>query len=173
MTADLPPPSGEVAAPVRPDAATWGQRVLAVLVDALVLLVPFSIVESLLRDGFHLRLHVHVPTYDVRGSGDAGVAAFAAVVVWLTYVIATESRRGATFGKSARQLLVVDVRGDPASSRQVWLRNLAKVGFTLTIILGILDDLWPLWDRERQALHDKVAGTFVVRDVVRSGTVAG
>jgi uncharacterized RDD family membrane protein YckC len=26
-----------------------------------------------------------------------------------------------------------------------------------------LDDLWPLWDAKKQALHDKVASTNVVR----------
>jgi uncharacterized RDD family membrane protein YckC len=25
-----------------------------------------------------------------------------------------------------------------------------------------LDGLWPLWDREQQALHDKIAGSVVV-----------
>jgi uncharacterized RDD family membrane protein YckC len=28
---------------------------------------------------------------------------------------------------------------------------------------SLLDDLWPLWDGKRQALHDKVARTNVVR----------
>jgi hypothetical protein len=28
---------------------------------------------------------------------------------------------------------------------------------------SLLDDLWPLWDGRRQALHDKVARTNVVR----------
>jgi uncharacterized RDD family membrane protein YckC len=30
-------------------------------------------------------------------------------------------------------------------------------------IYGLLDDLWPLWDGKKQALHDKVARTNVVR----------
>jgi uncharacterized RDD family membrane protein YckC len=36
----------------------------------------------------------------------------------------------------------------------------------LSVVAGVfflLDVLWPLWDRRRQALHDKAAGTFVVR----------
>lgn len=37
----------------------------------------------------------------------------------------------------------------------------------------LLDYLWPLWDGRRQALHDKVAGTNVVRDVQRHATSSG
>lgn len=34
---------------------------------------------------------------------------------------------------------------------------------TLTTLFRLLDDLWPLWDTTKQALHDKVAKTNVVR----------
>jgi uncharacterized RDD family membrane protein YckC len=30
-------------------------------------------------------------------------------------------------------------------------------------LFTLLDGLWPLWDRARQALHDKIAGSVVVR----------
>ncbi|HET6153611.1 MAG TPA: RDD family protein [Marmoricola sp.] len=43
----------------------------------------------------------------------------------------------------------------------------ARLGITLLIgfcgISALLDYLWPLWDDKRQALHDKVAKTNVVR----------
>ncbi len=43
----------------------------------------------------------------------------------------------------------------------------ARLGFTLLVglcfVSGILDYLWPLWDDKKQALHDKVAKTNVVR----------
>jgi uncharacterized RDD family membrane protein YckC len=29
-------------------------------------------------------------------------------------------------------------------------------------LYGLIDDLWPLWDANGQALHDKAAGTAVV-----------
>jgi uncharacterized RDD family membrane protein YckC len=28
---------------------------------------------------------------------------------------------------------------------------------------GLLDLLWPLWDEQRQTLHDKAVGSFVVK----------
>jgi uncharacterized RDD family membrane protein YckC len=43
----------------------------------------------------------------------------------------------------------------------------ARVGSVLLLglcwIIGLLDYLWPLWDQQNQALHDKIAGTNVVR----------
>ena len=30
-------------------------------------------------------------------------------------------------------------------------------------LVSLLDDLWPLWDRENRAIHDMLAGTRVVR----------
>jgi uncharacterized RDD family membrane protein YckC len=158
-----PPPPSAASAPVRAEPATWGSRVLAVLIDAFLLLIPFSLLESMFLDGIHVRLLVHVPSYAGPWWPDGPWALWVvSVLLWLTYVVVTESRRAATPGKAARGIRVVDLHGSAASTRQVWLRNLAKVTFAVTFVLGILDDLWPLWDAERQALHDKVAGTYVV-----------
>jgi uncharacterized RDD family membrane protein YckC len=30
-------------------------------------------------------------------------------------------------------------------------------------LFTLLDCVWPLWDGQRQALHDKIAGSVVVR----------
>ncbi|GAA1977153.1 hypothetical protein GCM10009798_42960 [Nocardioides panacihumi] len=38
------------------------------------------------------------------------------------------------------------------------------VGLYLAVVVfQLLDGLWPLWDRQRQAIHDKAAGTVVIR----------
>lgn len=53
----------------------------------------------------------------------------------------------------------------------------ARVGFVLLgqfcVVLLLLDYLWPLWDDKKQALHDKVARTNVVRPVKDAVTVPG
>ena len=40
---------------------------------------------------------------------------------------------------------------------------LVQIVLAFTIIGGFLDVLWPLWDRQNQTLHDKAAGTVVLR----------
>jgi uncharacterized RDD family membrane protein YckC len=42
----------------------------------------------------------------------------------------------------------------------LWLLELGATA----VIVGAVGWLWMLWDRRRQALHDKVAGTIVTRD---------
>jgi uncharacterized RDD family membrane protein YckC len=68
-----------------------------------------------------------------------------------------------------------------------WSSIVRRVGFVVVLslfaevpVLGvlaglvvILDYLWPLWDGKKQALHDKVAGTNVVRPDQVPVTVAG
>jgi uncharacterized RDD family membrane protein YckC len=36
--------------------------------------------------------------------------------------------------------------------------------FSFLVVPIILDYLWPLWDRENQTLHDKIAGTVVLKN---------
>ena len=48
-------------------------------------------------------------------------------------------------------------------------------GFLSGMIGGIYfaaAHLWPLWDRDRQALHDKMIGTLVVRIGVKAGAIS-
>jgi uncharacterized RDD family membrane protein YckC len=88
----------------------------------------------------------------------------------LTYfTLAHGSRRGQTIGDSVNRIAVrsdalrtgIDGR---ASYGQAFGRTV-MIGLFLALFVvgGCLDFLWPLWDRRRQAWHDKVAGTIVVR----------
>ena len=80
------------------------------------------------------------------------------------------SRKGAhngqTWGKQATGIRVVRDDGQPMSVGRALLRQ--AVGQQLLALATlylylIVDYLWPLGDRENQALHDKVARTNVVR----------
>ena len=53
-------------------------------------------------------------------------------------------------------------RSDPGL-RPGGSRALVQIVLAFTIIGGFLDVLWPLWDRQNQTLHDKAAGTVVLR----------
>ena len=47
-------------------------------------------------------------------------------------------------------------------------RVLGSVLWLFAGLYPLADGLWPLWDPRRQALHDKMAGTLVVRGRGRS-----
>ncbi len=53
----------------------------------------------------------------------------------------------------------------PWSAPRFWrsLRSLVQLVMAYTLIVGVLDVLWPLWDQKNQTLHDKAVGTVVLR----------
>jgi uncharacterized RDD family membrane protein YckC len=65
------------------------------------------------------------------------------------------------------KLRVVDSTGNIPPMGTLLIRLLVQVGMSfvpfLSIFLVLLDVLWPLWDEKKQTLHDKAAGTFVVK----------
>jgi len=79
------------------------------------------------------------------------------------FTIAHGSRRGQTLGDWVNRIAVRGEDG-PTSYGQAFGRTV-MIGLFLGLFFvgGFLDFLWPLWDHRRQAWHDKVAGTIVVR----------
>ena len=60
--------------------------------------------------------------------------------------------------------------GEPSGWGYTFLREFVVKGLLFNFlgaislsIVWFLDLLWPFWDRDRQALHDKVVGTLVVQ----------
>ena len=75
---------------------------------------------------------------------------------------------GGTVGKLAVGIRVRVVDGTVCGWREALLRPLLQliVGFGSFVpgagLITLLDDLWMVWDRQSQTLHDKVANTIVV-----------
>jgi uncharacterized RDD family membrane protein YckC len=144
LFADLPERTEVV-----PPLAGWTRRSLALATDH-VLLLPILLLIGL----------VSVPA-----------AVLAAPVLALGYfTLAHGGRSGRTIGERA---CGIAVRSDPhrsgvarratygqAFGRAVMLYVFGGLSF---MGVGAINFLWPLWDVKRQAWHDKVAGTIVVR----------
>jgi uncharacterized RDD family membrane protein YckC len=85
-------------------------------------------------------------------------------VVPVLYYVLFHGRTGRTPGKRVAGIRVIDASGKPIGYGQAFLRWLMQFVFWFAcFITGILDSLWPLWDDKKQAWHDKVANTVVVR----------
>ena len=78
----------------------------------------------------------------------------------LAYHIGFWTWKGTTVGGIICQLRVVRVDGTPLRFVDALVRGLSSI-FSLAV-LG-LGCLWILKDPERQAWHDKIAGTYVVK----------
>jgi uncharacterized RDD family membrane protein YckC len=114
--------------------ASWGDRFVAALVDGLIAITIIGI---------------FVNWFMIGRQGD---------------------KNGMSLGKQAIGIRIVRENGEPMTVGTAILRELViktlLIGFVGWFFLGLpvlLDYLWPLWDTRNQALHDKVASTYVVK----------
>jgi uncharacterized RDD family membrane protein YckC len=138
--------------------AGWWKRVGASLVDFLVL-VPILIVVSI----------VLVKAQPIT----ALLVSFVLEFMYLSLM--WTKRNGQTVGAKAVGIRVVAADGSPMTPEMAYRRaavyQLFNVGSSMKWVLQplgtialFLNVLWPLWDPQKQTLHDKAAGTIVVVD---------
>ena len=115
--------------------------------------------------------------------GNAGVSvAVLAGAIWFAFCVwwVLLLRRGQTPGKLIMKLWVVRDSADPAGWGLMLVREVLVKGLLFGLIggttfyIGVLVDLlWPLWDRNKQTLHDRSQGTHVVQGPRQERVAAG
>ncbi len=88
------------------------------------------------------------------------LAFFGAVANWLYYALMESSVKQATLGKMALGVQVTDLDGRRIGFGRATGRYLAKILSGLTFLIGYI---LQVFTSRRQALHDLIAGTLVVR----------
>jgi uncharacterized RDD family membrane protein YckC len=81
-------------------------------------------------------------------------------LVWLAYHIGMWTWKGTTVGGIVCSLKVVRVDGRQLDFTVALVRGLAAVFSFIALCIGFF---WAGWTRERQAWHDLIAGTVIVR----------
>ena len=173
---NAPPPSsgyGYVPTPVdrlgRPLAAWW-QRLVAIIIDGLILGVPRSILTVIIVGST-----ASGGLYTSHWRASLILLAIVFVVIDLAYfALLNGSENGQTVGQMALGIAVRDEatggRIDPvrAGLRILvlypgivigWLPIIGGIAWVYTLVAA----LSPLWDKRRQGFHDKVTHTDVVK----------
>ena len=139
----MPPGGGAMAVPG--NLASPGLRIVGGLIDFIILLVINGIIATILQKANWL----------------AGIINFVADLAYFGYFW---SSRGQSIGMMVFGFKVRDMAtgqypdmGKSVLRAFIWV---VEVGFTICII-GAVGWLWQLWDPQKQAIHDKVAGTIV------------
>ena len=183
---------GRLDAPVTPDGvplAGWWKRVGARILDSLIVgVLGLPLTGYFLYRYFQVVLEYQRQIYDDALAGrDTGFSlglpaeayqwiipiSVISLLVSFAYEYFFLTRSGATPGKKALGISVRlrDRPGPPPGSAVLRRYGLvAAFGLvaqvplvgTLAGIMALVDDLWPLGDAKKQALHDKVANTNVV-----------
>ena len=139
------------------------RRVLAILLDGLILSVPYSIISAGLGvktievDQVTNQFTVH--------PGALVLMTLVSLVVSCVYSgILEGGPHGASVGKMALRIRVGDAEtGEPIGFARAALRRFVyQILFLPFGILGIINCLSPLWDPRRQAWHDKAVRSVVV-----------
>ena len=150
-------PHGYGSAAGDPTLAEWWQRLLARILDSLVLgvvLVPLSLLTA--GNG---------PTL----LGQNVVVMIVGAILLFVYDTVQHATWGQTIGKRALGTKVVAIsdRGPitsgAAASRAAVYGLVPNLIPCLGTLFALLNALWLFWDPNRQCLHDKAAGTIVVK----------
>ncbi|MEU4193454.1 RDD family protein [Kribbella sp. NPDC026611] len=167
----------------------WWRRVWARVIDGLLAgLIALPLTGYFYYRYFQVVLDYFNDTVDASSSGTPptsfGLPSEAyqwmipivalGLLVSFAYEYLFLTKKGATPGKMALGIAVRlrDRPGNPPGVAVlkryglymgISLLAVIPVVGTLFSFLGLINDLWPLWDDKKQALHDKVAETNVVR----------
>jgi uncharacterized RDD family membrane protein YckC len=140
--------------------ASFGDRVCADFVDA-VLGLAIALPVYFLIDRQVLGLETGL----LDDGTDYGVSD---LVLWfwfffnMTYLV---GKRGQSLGRQFWGLKVVDGAGEPVGFIRALFRNLFAMSISaIPLYLGFF---WIIWDQHKQAWHDKVFRTFVLKQVER------
>jgi uncharacterized RDD family membrane protein YckC len=140
----VPAGGGGYAMAAPGNLASPGMRIVGGLIDVVILLVVFGVVDAIFKN-----------------SGGAGLVNLVLVVAYFAYFW---SSRGQSIGMMPFGFKVRDMAtgqyptvGKAALRGFIWWLEVA-----LTVcIIGAIGWLWQLWDPQKQAIHDKIAGTIV------------
>jgi uncharacterized RDD family membrane protein YckC len=162
-------PTGRPTTLPRSAYGAFWRRLLASLIDLLVVGIPFWLIVLALvlhgdRFGYHYDANPPPGQSPITGGpSDPVLAALEitfAIPTWLYDALLISSRRQATVGQMALGMRVTDLEGGRISFGRATGRHFTSI--LSGAILGI-GYLMIIWTERKQALHDIIAGTLVLR----------
>jgi uncharacterized RDD family membrane protein YckC len=166
---------------VRPQLAGWWLRVAAYVLDQLILAVPLMLVYFVflvpvlfaMAQDPSFRSTAPVSTIESQRRAQvvmermlpAMFGFFAvALVIPVAYFSFFHGWKGQTPGKMAVRIRVVLETGERVTYVRALIRYLVALALWFFFYIpGVVDALFPLFDAKKQTIHDKAAGTVVVR----------
>ena len=121
--------------------ASWIMRVVAAIIDGIILGIVSAILNSVL---------------------DPTISGVVGLVISLAYLYYFWTTTGQTVGHKVLNLRVVRTDGGPLTTQNAILRYLGFIVESIPVV-GWIGFIWPLFDANGQAWHDKIGGTYVVR----------
>lgn len=156
-----PLPAANLPSPRQAEYAGFWRRVLAYILDALLLGAAGFLLNSVMR------MAAGISVTPIWGASAEATTLFTVaencvglLVGWIYCAILESSSKQATVGKMALGLLVTDLTGRRISFGRATGRYWAKLLSVLTLLIGFA---MAGFTQRKQALHDMIAGTLVLK----------
>ena len=133
--------------------AGWGYRLVARIIDAILIGIISAPFGSFRSNGSGVSVSFSGGRY------------FMVLVIGIVYTGLMHGLKGKTVGKMVMGLKVVK-KGttEKIEMGPAFVRSIVDGLLGATCILGLLDGLFPLWDKDKQAIHDKAASSQVISE---------
>lgn len=138
---------------------TFWERLAAALIDGVIIWIAGAVLNNIFGLGFSRETlyttdsGIFYATY-MKGNS------VPLLIQWLYFALMESSVRQASLGKMALGLKVTGMNGQRISFLNATGRYFGKILSGIILLIGYL---MVLWDDKRQGLHDKLAGTLVVK----------
>jgi uncharacterized RDD family membrane protein YckC len=137
-------------------------RFVAFVIDCILISIVILGAEFVVQSIGRVDLGLRGGNYGVKAFGVAfGIRhCIGTLVAWLYWARMESSSKQATLGKMALGLKVTDLQGERLSFARATGRYFGKIVSSLILFVGFM---MAGWTEKKQALHDIMAGTLVVK----------
>ncbi|MFH1256800.1 MAG: RDD family protein [Candidatus Diapherotrites archaeon] len=126
--------------------ASFGERLAAAIIDNVLM--------------FFLLIIIHLIVLVVQETFIIQFLFYFWYLAGIAYFI-TANKKGQSIGKKLLKIKVVNSEGEQLS----WIRAIFRWFFSnISIMLFFLGDLLILFDKNKQGLHDKIVGSYVIQE---------
>ena len=137
------------------------RRFAAIFIDGIILAIGGTILGAIFGAMIGAFLGAMGTDMDtIRAIAGAFGSILHIVLNWLYFTLLESSSKQATLGKMALRIVVTDLNGNRISFGRANGRYWAKIISSLILLIGFI---MAGFTKKKQALHDIIAGTLVVR----------
>ncbi len=139
----------------RQDYCGFWRRFAANFLDGIILGMAYKLIHAIL-----------LAIASLTGTAYLGFSDWMlSTIIFWTYMIWFKSYRGATPGYHVFGIRIISINGSQISIKQIVIRTISSFFSAIPLGLGYI---WIAIDANRQAWHDKIAGTYVIKAEVKS-----
>lgn len=156
--------------------ASFGQRFLALIIDGIIIGVAYAFILTPILAAIGLGIASEAQSIDSMSEDEASAAALGMVgtamaamgammlVIWsiqvLYFSFMESSKFQGSVGKMALSIKVVDMEGNRLTFGKAFIRSIGKVLSGAIMYIGYI---MAAFTEKKQALHDMIASTLVVK----------